>query len=88
MTTYQWYQLTSPRVGLFYEHLEYIFGLSSSVLLTGDLSCKHANWNNHCLNRNGELLAKWVNLSDSHIRGPSDPTSYAVEALMYWALQY
>jgi hypothetical protein len=55
MATYQGYQLTSPQAGLFYEYLEYIFGLSSSVLLTGDLNCKHADWNDNCSEKWGTL---------------------------------
>jgi len=56
--------------------LEAIFTSQDAVILTGDLNCKHAIWNNTSTNKNGNTLFSYCLNKAITINYPNQPTHF------------
>lgn len=54
--------------------LEILLGVSDKVMIIGDLNARHANWNCHVNNKNGNTLNTYVQKNDVTVLYPSEPT--------------
>ena len=56
--------------------LDAIFSLHDTVVLAGDLNCKHVSWNNASVNRNGNTLLSYCLNNSITINYPNQPTHF------------
>ena len=56
--------------------LDAIFSLHDTVVLAGDLNCKHVSWNNASVNRNGNTLLSYCLNNSIAINYPNHPTHF------------
>ena len=56
--------------------LDVIFSLHDTVVLAGDLNCKHVSWNNTSVNRNGNTLLSYCLNKSITINYPNQPTHF------------
>lgn len=47
-----------------------------ATIITGDLNCKHPEWNSKTTNKNDELLFQYSNANNLNIIGPVNPTYF------------
>ena len=65
-----------PSTTLSPSDLEAIFESQNAVLLTGNLNCKHAIWNNSSTNKNGNTLLSYCLNKAITINYPNQPTHF------------
>jgi len=65
-----------PAVNITPTDLDAIFSLHDTVVLAGDLSCKHVSWNNVSVNRNGNTLLSYCLNNSITINYPNQPTHF------------
>jgi len=53
-----------------------IFSLHNTIVLAGDLNCKHVSWNNASVNRNGSTLLSYSLNKAITINYPNQPTHF------------
>ena len=65
-----------PQNKLDTKELDSIFNCSSSVILMGDLNCKHRTWNCYRANQNGTTLYKYLQNTPYTLLAPDGFTHY------------
>jgi len=65
-----------PSTTLSPSDLEAIFASQDAIILTGDLNCKHAIWNNTSTNKNGNTLLSYCLNKAITINYPNRPTHF------------
>ena len=65
-----------PAVAIAPTDLEAIFSLHDTVVLAGDLNCKHVSWNNASVNTNGSTLLSYCLNNAITINSPHQPTNF------------
>jgi len=63
-----------PTAAIAPSELDAIFSLHNTIVLTGDLNCKHVSWNNAPVNRNGSTLLSYCLNKAITINYPNQPT--------------
>lgn len=54
--------------------LEKLMDVNKSVVIAGNLNCKHPAWNSRVSNSKGRRLLKFMNCTNSLVIGPASPT--------------
>ena len=65
-----------PAVTIAPTELDAIFSLHDTVVLAGDLKCKHVSWNNASVNKNGSPLLSYCLNKAITINYPNQPTHF------------
>ena len=65
-----------PTAPLKPDDLDVLLRHNDSVLITGDLNCKHPAWNNSSVNNNGSALLSYCGNKSVSIHYPEQPTHY------------
>jgi len=71
-----------PSTTLSPSDLEAIFASQDAVILTGDLNCKHAIWNNSSTNKNGNTLLSYCLNKAITINYSNQPTHFPHNVLL------
>ena len=61
--------------------LDAIFSLHDTVVLAGDLNCKHVSWNNASVNKNGNTLLSYCLNNSIALNYPNQPTHFPYNSL-------
>jgi hypothetical protein len=65
-----------PTATITQKDLDAIFSPHDTVILTGDLNCKHVSWNNASVNKNGSTLLSYCLNNTITINYPNQPTHF------------
>jgi len=65
-----------PAAAIAPSDLDAIFSLHNTIVLAGDLNCKHVSWNNASVNRNGSTLLSYCLNKAITINYPNQPTPF------------